>query len=145
MHDGLSQRIFSRATKLFPSLDDVLEFMEDYGFDVARAALLESSGRFAEAAELHLEEGHPLQAIRLFMRDWEDITSHQRAEECVLYGLWQHLSFSVIAKDGYERSDLGQLLRAANDIKARAGASMSKHTLDQVLVFALSLMRPSRC
>ena len=137
-HRGL----FSRATKLFPSLDDVLEFMEDYGFDVARATLLESSGRFSEAAELHLEEGRPLQAIQLFMRDWEDSSSRQRAEECVLHGLWQHLSFAVLPKGGYERSDLGRLLRAAGDIKARAGTSISKHTLDQVLVFVLSLMKP---
>ena len=117
--------------------------MEDYGFDVARVALLEGSGRFAEAAELHLEEGHPLQAIQLFMRDWEDSSSRQRAEECVLHGLWQHLSFGVVARGGYKRSDLGRLLRAASDITARAGTSMSSHTLDQVLVFTLCLTRPS--
>ena len=106
--------------------------MGDYGFDVARATLLESSGRFAEAAELHLEEGRPLQSIRLFVQDWDDHHSRQRAEECVLHGLWGHLSFGVTAKDGYEKSDLGRLLQSARDIKEKAGSNMSRHTSDQV-------------
>ncbi|GJE94213.1 hypothetical protein PsYK624_103810 [Phanerochaete sordida] len=131
----IKENRLDRATTLFPTVDDALEFMDDYGFDVARATLLEQSGRFAEAAELHLEEGRPLQAIHLFVRDWDDHHSRRRAEECVLHGLWGYLSFGVTAKDGYEKSDLGRLLQAAKDIKDKAGANMSRHTSDQLAMF----------
>lgn len=124
-----------RATKLFDTLDDALEFMEDYGFDVARATLLERDGRLTEAAELHLVEGRLLQAIELLMQDWENENSRQRAEECILSGLWGYLSFGVTPKEGYEQSDLGRLLEAAKGFRARAGPSMSKYTIDQLAMF----------
>jgi hypothetical protein len=116
-------------------MEEALEFMEDYGFDVARATLLESSGRLSEAAELHLVEGRPVKAIQLFMRDWDmnhKLHSRQRAEACVLHGLWQHLTFASVVQDGYEKTELGDLLKVASDIKVKAGGKLSKHTEDKV-------------
>jgi hypothetical protein len=54
----LSILTFSRkATVLFESVDEQLEYMEDADLDVARADLLESVGRYADAADVHFSEG----------------------------------------------------------------------------------------
>lgn len=111
--------------------------MEDYGFDVARASLLENSGRLPEAAELHLLEGRSLKAIQLFMRDWEERHIEQsrlRAEECVLHGLWQQLSFNVVPPESYENSDLGALLEAADKVRTKSKNRLSKNTEDKVRI-----------
>ena len=111
--------------------------MEDYGFDIARATLLESSGRLSEAAELHLAEGRSVKAIQLFMQDWDanhEVQSRQRAEACVLHGLWQHLTFASVTQEGYQKSELGILLKVANEIKTKAGVKLSRHTEDKVEV-----------
>jgi hypothetical protein len=42
---------------LFESLKEQLEYMEDADLDVARADLLESAHRYAEAADVHFAEG----------------------------------------------------------------------------------------
>lgn len=109
--------------------------MEDYGFDVARATLLENSGRLAEAAELHLLEGRPVKAIQLFIRDWtvhKGSPSLRRAESSVLHGLWQHLSFAVAPPEGFEKSELGELLKLAEEIREKTGGKLTKGTEDKV-------------
>ncbi|THG96062.1 hypothetical protein EW026_g5704 [Hermanssonia centrifuga] len=125
-----------RATNLFSSLDDALEFMDDYGFDTARATLLEGIGRIAEAAELHLAEGRTIIAIRLFIQDSQNAASKQRAEECLLEGLWKHLSFSLVPRPGLDISDspLGELLTLSNQMRD-AGGSLSMKAQDEVLMF----------
>ncbi len=122
-----------RATNLFSSLDDALEFMDDYGFDTARATLLEGIGRIAEAAELHLAEGRTIIAIRLFIQDSQNAASKQRAEECLLEGLWKHLSFSLVPRPGLDISDspLGELLTLSNQMRD-AGGSLSMKAQDEV-------------
>jgi hypothetical protein len=69
----------------------MLDAMEDWGFDTARIAALEQLGRFAEAAELSIQEGRPLDAITFFNRAG-DPHSIQRAAETALEGLWQQYS-----------------------------------------------------
>lgn len=126
--------LLDRATSLFESFDDALEFMEDYGFEIARASLLESSGRLSEAAELHLLEGRPIKAIQLFLQDQSDEAAYQRAQDCILSGLWQHMSFSVTPKD-YEKSTLGLLLKFAKDIVTNPRGLLSDHVRDQLTMF----------
>jgi hypothetical protein len=46
-----------KATPLFDTIDEQLEYMEDADLDVERATLLESLGRFSEAADVHFSEG----------------------------------------------------------------------------------------
>ncbi|KII86508.1 hypothetical protein PLICRDRAFT_44106 [Plicaturopsis crispa FD-325 SS-3] len=102
-----------KASALFPSFEDELEFMEAYDLDVQRASLLASVGRMAEAAELHLAEGRTLEAIHLFLKDGGNEVSMQRAKECLLDGLWQNLSFGVTAETASSNVALQQLLKLA--------------------------------
>ena len=86
--------------------------MEDYGFQVARADLLEKAGRLADAAELRLSEGQVTKAIELFVKDAQNETSRRRAEECLLGSFWQHLSFDIIVHQQVDLSStlIGDLL-----------------------------------
>ena len=104
----------SKAKKLFDTYEEALEFTEDYDLDVARATLLESMGRLSEAAELHLTEGRQLQAISLFLKDRDDPNSQRRARECILQGLWGHISFGVPRESFLENDTLIRLLELAS-------------------------------
>jgi hypothetical protein len=87
--------LIRKATQLFPSHEEVLEFTEDYDLDIARATLLEKAGRTLEAAELHLAEGRTLEGIELLLNDTTNEAALLRGQECVLHGLWHCLSFGV--------------------------------------------------
>ena len=115
-----------RASSLFDSSDDVLEFMEDYGFDVARTTLLEQLGRLSEAAELHLAEGRVVRAIELFLRDNVDRSARRRAEECLLDGFWRLLSFGLTVKPDVDLSGslLDDLLQLSNKMVGRSVLSL---------------------
>ncbi|KAJ6614863.1 hypothetical protein B0H10DRAFT_2042924 [Mycena sp. CBHHK59/15] len=84
-----------KASALFASYKDVLEYLEDRGLDVARATLLESNGLFSEAAELRLKEGRIFEAIRLF-RNQNSQHSNLRASQCILQGLWEKFPFAAV-------------------------------------------------
>ncbi|KAJ7743864.1 hypothetical protein B0H16DRAFT_1889844 [Mycena metata] len=88
-----------KANALFSSYEEALEYLEDRGLDVAHATLLESLGRFSDAAEIHLEEGRTLDAIRLFLRDRSE-QSMYRGVRCILQSLWQRVSFAVLPDGG---------------------------------------------
>ncbi|KAF7306351.1 UvrD-like helicase ATP-binding domain-containing protein [Mycena indigotica] len=96
-----------KAQDLFESFEEQLEYLEDRGLDVARATLLESLGRYSDAAEVHLEEGRSFEAIKLFLRDRTNPTSTRRGIECVLLALWKLTSFNVIpSEDNHEMETL---------------------------------------
>ncbi|KAI6020999.1 hypothetical protein BKA83DRAFT_178181 [Pisolithus microcarpus] len=84
---------------LFSSFEEELEFLETYGLDVALAALYESHGKYVEAAELHLNEDEPLDAIRVFLKDKTDRHAVGRAADILLECLWKHCSFGVPSKE----------------------------------------------
>ncbi|KAJ3514932.1 hypothetical protein NLJ89_g2078 [Agrocybe chaxingu] len=109
-------RQVSKASQLFDTIDDQLEYLEDFDLDVSRAALLENLGRFREAAEVHLDEGRTLDAIRLFLMD-ENEDSILRGQDCIVRGLWEHASFGVNLSE--RKEEVARLL---------ALASNSKHT-----------------
>ncbi|KAH8101589.1 hypothetical protein BXZ70DRAFT_104267, partial [Cristinia sonorae] len=127
-----------QATKLFPSIDEAMEFMEEYEFDVARADLLERNGRFAEAAELHFSDGHVVRAISLLLKD-DNETSRKRAEACLLDGLWRSLPFGVNMRLRQEHKDaksdvlLQDLIVLSDQFLQTAG--VSSHTSDQLQMF----------
>ena len=104
--------------------------MEDYGFQVARADLLEKAGRLHDAAELHLSEGRAIKAIELFAKDAQSEVSRRRAEECLLNGLWRHLSLGVVIKPeaNLSQSIIGDLLSWAQ----RMEKVLSPKALDEV-------------
>ncbi|KAJ6456165.1 hypothetical protein C8R45DRAFT_1187129 [Mycena sanguinolenta] len=88
-----------KANALFSSYEEELEYLEERGLDVAHATLLESLGRFYDAAEVHLEEGRTFEAIELFLRDRDNKDSICRGAQCILQSLWRNVSFSVFPKE----------------------------------------------
>ncbi|KAG6804891.1 hypothetical protein H0H92_001820, partial [Tricholoma furcatifolium] len=84
-----------KARELFISDDAELEYLEDMGLDIVRAAVLLSLERSEEAAELHLSEGRPLQAIPLFLKS----KSISKASECIASEIWRHISFGIVPEE----------------------------------------------
>ncbi|KAL0573766.1 hypothetical protein V5O48_008193 [Marasmius crinis-equi] len=76
------------ANELFDSVDEELEFCEDYDLDVAKATLLEAKGDLAGAAQLHMEEGRIMDAISLLLKDKDSEASQGKAAEYILDGFW---------------------------------------------------------
>ncbi|KAK7034640.1 hypothetical protein VNI00_012282 [Paramarasmius palmivorus] len=76
------------ASELFDTVDEQLEFCEDYDLDVAKASLLEAKGDLIGAAQLHIEEGRISDAISLLLKDKESEASQSKAAECILEGFW---------------------------------------------------------
>lgn len=83
---------------LFSTFEKELEFLEDYDLDYARASLLESHARYYEAAELHLSENRPLEAVRAFIKDNGNVDSTIRAADTILEYFWRKCSFRITAK-----------------------------------------------
>ncbi|KAF8588487.1 hypothetical protein K439DRAFT_1335105 [Ramaria rubella] len=77
-----------KAVKYFDNIEEQLEHLEDCGFDSSKIVLLESVGRWSDAAELHSREGRHLDAIALWLRAG-DIESRKRASHCLLDSLWK--------------------------------------------------------
>ncbi|KAK0245294.1 hypothetical protein EDD85DRAFT_13428 [Armillaria nabsnona] len=90
-----SKRQMKKAHQLFDSLEEELEYLEERALDNARAVLLETMGRFSEAAELHYSMGRREAAIELFLRETDNKDALPRAEECILEELWRRISFGV--------------------------------------------------
>ncbi|KAI6021001.1 hypothetical protein BKA83DRAFT_14200 [Pisolithus microcarpus] len=88
-----------RPSSLFSSFEEELEFLETYGLDVALVVLYESHGKYVEAAELHLSEDKPLDAIRVFLKDKTNQHAVRRAADILLECLWKHCSFGVAPKE----------------------------------------------
>ncbi|KAG8877563.1 hypothetical protein FRB98_006659 [Tulasnella sp. 332] len=76
-----------KAMQLFEEPNDYLEFLDDYGMDDAKLAVLESLRRFDEAAELQIQMGRDLDAINLFLKS-DNPSSHERAAKSTLDALW---------------------------------------------------------
>ncbi|KAI9462690.1 hypothetical protein HD554DRAFT_2175805 [Boletus coccyginus] len=92
---------------LFPSFEEELEFLESYDLDFARATLLENHGRYREAAELHLSENRPFDAIRDLLKEMGSRDATDMATEIVLEGLWRRCSFGVTSKEVSADRDVG--------------------------------------
>jgi hypothetical protein len=88
--------IHSKATDLFSSTKEAMEFVEDYDLDVAKATLLQQTQRHAEAAEVHIVEGRSVEGIRIFLEHLADENCARRGVICVIQALWKHLSFGVL-------------------------------------------------
>ncbi|EEB98494.1 hypothetical protein MPER_01982, partial [Moniliophthora perniciosa FA553] len=86
------------ASELFDSVEEELEFCEDYDLDVAKASLLEAKGDIAGAVQLHLDEGRISDAISLLLKDKESESSQSKAAECILDGFWGSDTRSVSSR-----------------------------------------------
>ncbi|KAI6165390.1 hypothetical protein EDD17DRAFT_225914 [Pisolithus thermaeus] len=94
-----SQDVEKRPSSLFSSFEEELDFLETYGLDVALVVLYESHGKYVEAAELHLSEDKPLDAIKAFLKDKTNKHAVRRAADILLECLWKHCSFGVAPKE----------------------------------------------
>lgn len=101
---------------LFPSFEEEFEFLENYNLDFARAALLETHGRYLEAAELHLSENRPLDAIRDFLKEKGSRDATQKATKIVLDGLWRRCSFAIPPREVAADRDVTELLNLAREL-----------------------------
>ncbi|KAF9229832.1 hypothetical protein BS17DRAFT_744362 [Gyrodon lividus] len=101
---------------LFSSVEDELEFLEDYDLDFARASLFESRGRYLEAAELHLAENRPLDAIRDFLKETGSRDATKRATDILLEGLWRRCSFGIPSKAIAGDRNVIELLALAHEL-----------------------------
>ncbi|KAJ7171695.1 hypothetical protein C8R43DRAFT_874648, partial [Mycena crocata] len=96
-----------KAGRLFARHEDALEYLDERGLNVERAALLESLNQLSDAAEIHLNEGRTSKAITLFIQD----CNSDRASDCILQELWERFSFAVFpnTQDDLSNSRLLQL------------------------------------
>lgn len=109
---------------MFDYEEDCLEFLEDCGFDAARATILESRGRIIEAAELYYYEGRSREAIHLLLRDTSNPSSLSRAAEYTLNELWKQYSFG---------SGIKQLDAQSEELLADARKMDSNFLIPEVL------------
>jgi len=101
---------------LFSSFEEELEFLEDYDLDYARASLLETHSRHYDAAELHLSENRPLEAVQAFIKDTSHPDSTARAADTILEYLWRNCSFRVSAKDALLDEPLRRFIKLAGQL-----------------------------
>ena len=82
---------------MFPSKDDALEFLEEYGLDEARIELLIELGRIPEAAEIHVKNGDVLKAVEMLSMPAAHGVDHVRPMiEYLLTGLRRGLTLGVL-------------------------------------------------
>ena len=105
----------SKATQLFNSADEELEYLEYLDLDVSRAPVLEKLHKYEEAAEIHLLEGRTLEAIRLLLMDVNNQAAIRRGIACILQSLWEVLSFGM--KKFNKPEEVARLLALASKIK----------------------------
>jgi hypothetical protein len=121
--------LHSKATDLFSSTEEALEFVEDYDLDVAKATLLQQAKRHAEAAEVHIAEGRILDGIRIFLENLADEDCARRATICVLQALWQKLSFAVLPTAAQSTNVVEHWLKLASRLDPTL---MTQHDRDEV-------------
>ncbi|KAI1785420.1 hypothetical protein LXA43DRAFT_132940 [Ganoderma leucocontextum] len=140
----LREKQIKKAMELFDNDDDALEYMDDYGLDMARAQFLEEVGRYTEAADVHVSEGSTLDAIRVLSLDTGNEASLKRTLECLLDGLWRNLSCGVpVNEEALKPSaTIGKLLRLADSLTLTdASGEVSR---DEILMFKLIVRRDTQ-
>ncbi len=82
-----------------------MEFIEDYGSNDSRADVLEKIGRYSEAAQLNMLEGHIGDAVRLFLLA-KNVDASSQAAACVLNRLWELFSYGAAVGQNKEAIEL---------------------------------------
>lgn len=122
-----------KASGLFSSPEEELEFVRDCDLDIAEVTILVEGGRFREAADLHIRENRVLDAVDVLLKDKNSGEATQMATQKLLDALWGILSFGVTPDDldGDARAKLrkirqiiGRLDSQALDAKVRQELQM---------------------
>lgn len=127
-----TRKKYEKAIKLFSSIDDGLEYLDDRDLNDARAVVLQSAGRIEEAAELYLQENRTLEAIMLFLSEPENGTFMKRAAQCVIEALWESISFGVMPEHVNSSTIARSFLDAAEKVKMPLVRSEEQ---DQIAMF----------
>jgi hypothetical protein len=95
--------------------------------------LLERYGRYEEAAAIHFEEGRPIDAILLFMRDTTNVSSRERAATGLIQAFWRDISFgvSIASERSLDRAHLDQMLAISKQLTS-SSTSIRPGQLDEV-------------
>ncbi|KAG2070627.1 hypothetical protein BDR04DRAFT_1099616 [Suillus decipiens] len=120
--------------RLFSTFDEELEFLENYDLDFARASLLESHSRYYEAAELHLSETRPLEAVRAFIKDNDNDNGDStiRAADTILEYFWRKCSFRIAAKTALADESMRHFIALADQLETN---KLTPVTRDLILMF----------
>ncbi|KAI9566710.1 hypothetical protein HD554DRAFT_2040083 [Boletus coccyginus] len=121
---------------LFSCLEEELKFLETYDLDVAPATSLENHGRYLEAAELHLSENRPLDAIRDLLKEKGSRDAIQQATKIVLDGLWRRCSFGIMSNEVAADRDVGELLNLAGQLPLNFLDSLDRHEVSMFRAIA---------
>ncbi|KAG2048327.1 hypothetical protein BDR06DRAFT_976091 [Suillus hirtellus] len=112
-------------------VDEELESLEDYDLDDARTSLLESHSRYYEAAELHLSENRPLEAVQAFMKDESNIDSTIHAADTILEYFWRRCSFRITVESIADKP-MQHFIALANQLEMN---KLTPATRDQISMF----------
>ncbi|KAG2070632.1 hypothetical protein BDR04DRAFT_1076404 [Suillus decipiens] len=120
--------------RLFSTFEKELEFLEDCDLDFARASLLESHSRYYEAAELHLSENRPLEAVRAFIKDNDSNNGNStiRAADTILEYFWRKCSFRIAAKSALADEPMRHFISLADQLQTN---KLTPVTRDLILMF----------
>ncbi|KIM51667.1 hypothetical protein SCLCIDRAFT_33255 [Scleroderma citrinum Foug A] len=113
-------KILRSPIPLFTSTEEELDYLEKKRLDDPRILILQSEGRFIEAAEVELDRGKPMQAIQLFLKDFTSEVAIQRAAAIALDNLWQECSFGVPVRKKLRQkgSPAYQILQSVQEIRS---------------------------
>ncbi|KAG2023676.1 hypothetical protein CC2G_001306 [Coprinopsis cinerea AmutBmut pab1-1] len=127
-----------KAKDLFETTEDTLEYFEENPFlDESRALFLADLGRNKEAAQIHLEEGRLLDAIRLLVLNTDDVESLTQGHEIILKALWRLLPFGTMVDPGAlddEFSQIDELLFYASTLETMR-LHLPHSSMDQITMF----------
>ncbi|KIM48469.1 hypothetical protein M413DRAFT_440213 [Hebeloma cylindrosporum] len=122
-----------KAKQLFDSVEEQLEYLEDFDLDFSKAAVLENLGKFQDAAEIHLAEGRTTEAIRLFLIDQSNEESIARGRTCILQGLWEKASFNTRSLNRSEQ--VVELLKLASSVNTQSKTIIDPLVNDELEMF----------
>ncbi|KAL7285962.1 hypothetical protein ACG7TL_001077 [Trametes sanguinea] len=130
----LRENAISKARDLFESDEEILEYMDDYGLDMARASLLERLGRYEDAADFHLSEGNVFDAIRLLKLDRSNRRLVSKAMHYLLDELWRRLPFGTSVTNSLLNADatVARLLQLADSFRDQ---EVEKDLRDEAAMF----------
>lgn len=96
-----------KAHRLFNTVEEELDYLEDRGLHDAQVDLLVHHGQNREAADLHLSEGRTQEALYLYLQENSDVHgSLSKAKQIVLKNLWQLSPFGVTPVEHGRMRDL---------------------------------------
>jgi hypothetical protein len=146
---------------LFPSVEDEIEFLDDWDLDIARAELLVSVGRLSDAADIHLAEGNiqffflndvflipfdrsgrPIPALKLLLKDNTNIESTKSAAFHLREQLWRQLPFGVVMTTEKPKPLAKELLLLTEILQKN---SLDEQLIDEVRFVVLSVTNTYLC